>query len=187
MLSDGQYLGLDGHLYFGLKQLAFMVTNNYYFIYTNYEEITEDGQKTGYMLTGPKSVSRLKFLMCCFVGCLTVMYDCEKVGGLQVPGILNRKDYALWLKVSRYVSAYLLDSVQASYRVRAAGSLTNRQEGRHTLVKYHIALFRQSEQFSMPVVLFWAGMNIVTTIIKKKFYRRPLRKSNIERVTYEIK
>ncbi|MBO4127289.1 glycosyltransferase family 2 protein [Streptococcus suis] len=165
------------------QQLAFMVTNNYHFSYTNYEEIMEDGQQTGYGLTGPKTVNRLKLLTCCFVGCLTVMYDRDKVGLLQVPEDLTRRnDYALWLKVSHHATAYLLDSVQASYRVRTTGSLTNRQAGPHSLVKYHIALFRQSEQFSLPLALFWTGMNIVVTTIKKKVYRRSLSQLTMESV-----
>lgn len=99
--------------------MAVMVANNYHFSYTNYEEMTEEGQQTGYVLTGPK-----------------------KVGLLQDPDYLvRRNDYALWLKVLHHATAYLLDSVQASHRLRTTDSLTNRVVGSHTLLKYDVALY----------------------------------------------
>ena len=38
------------------KQIAFMEKNNYYFSYTNYEEISSEGNITGIKVTGPKIV-----------------------------------------------------------------------------------------------------------------------------------
>ena len=61
------------------KQIKFMKNNNYHFSYTNYVEIDENDAKTGTKVTGPKKITKIGMKNYCWPGCLTVMYDAEKI------------------------------------------------------------------------------------------------------------
>ncbi len=61
-------------------QINFMKRNNYYFSYTKYKEIDNKGNLTGIKVTGPKRISENGMFNYCWPGCLTVMYDAEKIG-----------------------------------------------------------------------------------------------------------
>ena len=81
------------------KQISFMEKNGYHFSYTNYEEIDEQNRPLGVKVTGPKKVSKQGMHNYCYPGCLTVMYDAEAVGLIQIRDIKKNNDYAMWLKV----------------------------------------------------------------------------------------
>ena len=104
------------------KQLAFMVKNGYHFSYTGYEEIDEASNLTGIKLSGPKHVTKFGMFSFCWPGCLTVMYNREKIGLLQIADIKKNNDYAMWLKVIQKADCYLLDECLAKYRRGRKGS-----------------------------------------------------------------
>lgn len=83
------------------KQIHFMEKNDYSFSYTNYEEIDVEGKKTGIRVTGPKKITKTGMFNYCWPGCLTVMFDANKVGLLQIKDIKKNNDYAMWLKVCK--------------------------------------------------------------------------------------
>lgn len=91
------------------KQISFMKKNGYYFSYTNYEEIDEKGQTLGVKVTGPKKVSKRKMYNYCYPGCLTVMYNAEYIGLIQIKNIKKNNDYAMWLEVCQKADCWLLD------------------------------------------------------------------------------
>ena len=66
------------------KQVKFMMENGYHFSYTEYVEMDETGMETGVLISGPKHVSRRRMYNFCWPGCLTVMYDREQVGLIQI-------------------------------------------------------------------------------------------------------
>ena len=87
-----------------------------HFSYTAYSEMDEMSRNTGIIVKGPKKVSKRMMYAYCWPGCLTVMYDRNFVGGIQVANIRKNNDYAMWLKVSQRADCYLLDQVLAKYR-----------------------------------------------------------------------
>ncbi len=87
------------------KQINFMEENDYVFSYTNYEEIDADGKKTGISVTGPKRISKTGMFNYCWPGCLTVMYNAERIGLIQIKDIKKNNDYAMWLTVCKRQSA----------------------------------------------------------------------------------
>ena len=99
------------------KQIKFMKDNNYYFTYTNYIEIDENGNQNGKKITGPKRITKTGMFNYCWPGCLTVMYNAEKIGLIQIEDIKKNNDYAIWLKVCKKVDCYLLDESLAMYRI----------------------------------------------------------------------
>ncbi len=106
------------------KQIAFMEKNDYHFSYTDYIEIDEDSKPNGKSVSGPKKLGKTGMHNYCWLGCLTVMYDAEYVGLVQIADIKKNNDYAIWLKVCRKAKCYLLNENLASYR-RRSGSISN--------------------------------------------------------------
>lgn len=125
------------------KQIAFMEKNDYHFSYTNYIEIDEFSIPNGRVITGPKKVTRHGMYNYCWMGCLTVMYDAETIGLIQIADIKKNNDYAMWLKVCKKSDCYLLDETLAKYRKRG-GSISN--HGYTKLIKWHYKLYREAEK-----------------------------------------
>ena len=125
------------------KQLSFMKENGYHFSYTNYIEIDEKSISNGTSVTGPKKITKHKMYDYCWMGCLTVMYDAETVGLIQIEDIKKNNDYAMWLKVCRKTDCFLLDETLAKYRKRS-GSISN--HGYIKLIKWHYRLYKQAEK-----------------------------------------
>ncbi|WP_290727205.1 glycosyltransferase family 2 protein [Fibrobacter sp. UBA2449] len=175
------------------KQIAFMEKNGYAFSYTRYGEMDEDGKPTGTIVGGPKRITKTGMYNYCWPGCLTVMYDREVVGDIQIAEIQKNNDYAMWLKICRKVDCYLLDENLAHYRKRG-GSITHSchpgaegdrihkapelAEGtkskdllRHlSLIKWHYKLYREAEGMNPVVSLFNTGRNLFFGVWKKIKY-----------------
>ena len=163
------------------KQIAFMTKNGYAFSYTRYEEIDENGKSTGTIVGGPKRITKTGMYNYCWPGCLTVMYDREVVGDIQIAEIQKNNDYAMWLKICRKADCFLLDENLARYRKRG-GSITHachpeRSEAkskdlsRHlSLIKWHYKLYREAEGMNPVVSLFNTGRNLFFGVWKKIMY-----------------
>lgn len=133
------------------KQVRFMEENGYKFSYTGYREIDENGHLTGVTVSGPRHVGKIGMFNYCWPGCLTVMYDREVVGEVQIADIKKNNDYAMWLKVIQKADCYLLDECLASYRKRS-GSIS--RHGKLSLIKWHYRLYREAEGMN-PVRSAW--------------------------------
>ena len=171
------------------KQIAFMTKNGYAFSYTRYEEMDENGRPTGTIVGGPKRITKTGMYNYCWPGCLTVMYDREVVGDIQIAEIQKNNDYAMWLKICRKADCYLLDENLARYRKRS-GSITHachsgaegdRIQERHpraggdlsrhlSLIKWHYKLYREAEGMNPVVSLFNTGRNLFFGVWKKMKY-----------------
>ena len=150
------------------KQLEFMVSNYYHFSYTEYIEMDEDGKETGVRISGPKHVSRRGMYNFCWPGCLTVMYDAEKVGLLQIADIKKNNDYAMWLKVCHKADCHLLAEPLAKYRRGRTGSIST--HGYATLMKWHYKLFREANGNNALHSLWLTAWNMVFGVYKKLVY-----------------
>lgn len=149
------------------KQIAFMKENGYHFSYTDYVEIDETSKPNGKRVTGPKKITRAGMFNYCWPGCLTVMYDAETVGLIQIADIKKNNDYAMWLKVCKKADCYLLDEVLAKYRKRT-GSISN--HGYMKLVKWHYKLFREAENQNPVSSIVLTIRNLLFGVFKKIKY-----------------
>ncbi|MBQ7931688.1 MAG: glycosyltransferase family 2 protein [Clostridia bacterium] len=149
------------------KQIRFMQENGYHFSYTNYIEIDETSVPNGRSVTGPKKITKSGMYNYCWPGCLTVMYDAEKVGLIQIEDIKKNNDYAMWLKVCRTADCYLLDESLARYRKRS-GSISN--HGYVKLIRWHYKLYREAEKRNPPVSLVLTVRNLFFGVMKKIIY-----------------
>lgn len=149
------------------KQIAFMQENGYHFSYTNYIEIDEASHPNGRRVTGPKRVTRHGLYNYCWMGCLTVMYDAETVGLVQIADIRKNNDYAMWLQVCRKADCYLLDETLAQYR-RRSGSISNHGYGK--LIKWHYRLYRKADGRGVFSSLVLTCRNLFFGTMKKLIY-----------------
>ena len=154
------------------KQIAFMERFGYHFSYTNYREIDDDGNSLDTAWTGPQKISRLAMYSFNYMGCLTVMYDREYVGPIQIADLKKRNDYAMWVKVVKKCPAYLLDEMLATYRVRSSGSIMNRSKGPWARIKFNYYMWKQGENMNALAALFWTGVNLVFGALKKVIFKK---------------
>ena len=151
------------------KQIAFMTANGYKFSCTKYSHIDENSQPLHKVVISPKVIGKRKMFRYNYLGCLTVMYDADAIGVLQVnPEIGNgRNDYALWLKAVKKENCYYLDEALALYRVRTS-SLSHGKKLR--LVRTHYDLMRLSEGRSKFVSCWYTLKHLFFGTLKKLFY-----------------
>lgn len=150
------------------KQLSFMKSNGYFFSYTDYEEIDVNGKQTGVIVTGPRKVTKTGMYNYCWPGCLTVMYDANEIGLIQIENIKKNNDYAMWLKVCHKADCYLLDECLAQYRKGRVGSVSTHSI--KTMIGWHYKLFREAEQQSVVQSVVNTGRNLIFGFYKKHKY-----------------
>lgn len=148
-------------------QLRFMVDNGYSFSYHEYSEISESGQDLGVHVGGIAKAGAFAMFSCCWPGCLSVMYDREKIGLIQIRDVRKNNDTAIWLKVVRKSPCYLLRENLAKYR-RRENSITPKPIWKR--IWAHYPLFKVAEGMNPAAATFWTLMNVAGNAYKKLFY-----------------
>ena len=154
------------------RQIAFMKATDYKFSYTDYEKIDEDAEPLNILVSGPKKVTKKGMYRYCWVGCLTVMYDAEQIGLVQIKDIKKNNDYAMWLQVSKQTSCYLLPENLAKYRVRKK-SISHDKLGKK--LKSHYDLFHYCDEKPAIAAFWFACWNMFWGVLKKKKYEKAVR------------
>lgn len=109
------------------KQLeVFQKNDNAAIVFSYYTKISEDGICSGGVVSSPKRVTYNKLLYGNSIGCLTGMYDTQKVGKIYMRHI-GHEDYAMWLEILKkgFIGVNTCD-VQALYRVRSSSVSANK-------------------------------------------------------------
>jgi glycosyltransferase involved in cell wall biosynthesis len=148
-------------------QLKFMVENNYMFTYHEYSEINEQGQPLGVHVSGISRVNKFDMYSCCWPGCLSVMYNSDAIGLIQINDVRKNNDTAIWLKVVCKSPCYLLKENLARYR-RRNDSITPKPIWER--IWAHYPLFRIAEEMNPIAATFWTIMNVFGNGYKKLFY-----------------
>lgn len=149
------------------KQIKFMEENRYAFSYHEYVEIDEDGKDLGIHVSGKSHVGKFDMYSCCLPGCLSVMYNAEKIGLIQINDIKKNNDTAMWLKVIKEADCHLLPEVLGKYR-RRANSITPKPIWKR--IWAHYPLFRIAEEMNPIASTFWVIMNVFGNAYKKFRY-----------------
>lgn len=148
-------------------QVRFMEKAHIHFSYTRYREIDQDGNEVGSVISGPRVIGKAGMFNYCWPGCLTVMYDREFVGEVQIAEIKKNNDYAIWLKVIQKANCVLLRETLASYRKRS-GSIS--RQSKLSLIKWHYRLYREAEGMN-PISSLWITLrNLFFGVMKKFLY-----------------
>lgn len=98
------------------RQIAFMESNGYHFSYTMFQRHRQLLINRMVVQSGPRRLTYKDMEKCCWLGDLTVMYDAEAIGRIQVEDFKHNNYYALWLKVSEKVDCHLLQECLAKLR-----------------------------------------------------------------------
>lgn len=151
------------------KQVAFMEENNYNFSYTRYIQIDENSMPIGKEVFGPKKITKRKMFGYCYPGCLTVMYNQEEIGLIQIPDLRKRNDDAMWLKVVKKSPCYLLDEQLAKYRIRK-GSISNVKKT--TLIKHQFNVFYISEGYGKIKAFLFTLRVLFNGVMKRIFFEK---------------
>lgn len=149
-------------------QIHFMEKNNYSFSYTNYKEIDCNGNQTGVKVTGPEKITKHGMYRYCWPGCLTVVYNAEKIGLVQIEDIKKNNDYAIWLRVCQKSDCFLLNEDLALYRRGRRGSISTHSYT--DLIRWHYRLFRKAEKEGVILSLVNTGSNLLFGLYKKMRY-----------------
>ena len=100
------------------RQISFMEEHGYAFSYTQYGIIDKDSRDRGFVIGGKDRVTYQDMMKCCWPAYLTVVYDAEKVGRLQLRNLKGNNDYALWLMAWEEADCYLLKEYLAKLRTK---------------------------------------------------------------------
>ena len=119
------------------KQVGFMQKNNIPMSYTAY--YIQHPTRTDYCIHQcPTTQNYYQLTKWNRIGCLTVMYDREQIGTIQIPHIDKRNDYALWLTILRKgYTAHGIQEPLAIYRSHNGVSKGNKL----AFLKYHYQMF----------------------------------------------
>lgn len=150
------------------KQVKFLEENEYKFSYTCYSEMDGEGKDTGIIVSGPSKVTKAGMFAFCWPGCLTVMYDREKIGLIQIEDIKKNNDYAMWLKVCQKADCYLLPEVLAKYRRGRSGSVSSHSI--KTMIGWHYKLWHEAEKKNAIFAIYYTCLNLVCGFYKKLKY-----------------
>ncbi len=85
------------------KQILFMTKHNLAFTYSSYKTINENDEVLTTFVTVPE-ISYESMLKTCSVGCLTAVYDTEKLGKMYLPKLPTKEDYVLWLNIMKKIN-----------------------------------------------------------------------------------
>ncbi len=85
------------------KQILFMEKHDLAFTYSSYKTINENDEVLTTFVTVPE-ISYESMLKTCSVGCLTAVYDTEKLGKMFLPKLPTKEDYVLWLNIMKKIN-----------------------------------------------------------------------------------
>jgi len=147
------------------KQIKFMEKNNLSFTYSAYKLINEEDKELGIFI--PKEEIKYEDLLKTnYIGCLTAIYDSEKLGKLYMPNILKRQDYGLWLKILKQIkkTKAILEPL-AIYRIRKKSVSSNKIKA----AKYQWKIYREVEHLNLVKSMYYFMSYIFYGIKKYKF------------------
>ena len=147
------------------KQIYFMQKNNYSFTYTAYEKIDENGVVFG-KIGVPLKVSYNQLLKTCVIGCLTAVYDTEKLGKIYMPTNTKREDFATWLSILKKIDfAYGIKENLSQYRV-----YENQSSGKKAkMAKENWKLYREIEKLNLLKACYYFSHYAVRGVLRTKF------------------
>ena len=147
------------------KQINFMESYDAPFSYTGYYRIDEGGEKIIGQIKVSKKIEYVELLKHNIIGCLTAMYDTQKIGKVYMPDIRKRQDFALWLKILKRIPyAYGLNESLAYYRVRSSSVSSNK----FVASQYNWKLYREVEKLPLYKAIYYFGWYTYRSILKYK-------------------
>ena len=152
-------------------QIDFMKKNGYKFSYTQYEKIDEESKPLHVYVSGPNKVDRRAIYHYDYIGQLTMMYNVEEFGLIQIKDIKKNNDYAIRLQLYKKpeACAYLLKENLAKYRVRKESISHDKFIKK---LKSHFDLFHICDKKGVVAAVWHTFCNLFFGVLKKLTYER---------------
>lgn len=150
------------------RQIRFMCENGYHFTYTDYN-LQLNGKWLPYVYYGPDVINKWKMKNYCYFSTITVIYDREYIGLIQIEPIRKNNDYAMWLKIIQKTNCYRFPECLSSY-IKHDGSISSGSKLR--LIKHHYIMWRVSEQKNVISACVLTLRNLFFGTIKKIKYKK---------------
>ncbi|MCR0182842.1 glycosyltransferase [[Clostridium] innocuum] len=153
------------------EQIDFMLNNDYKFSYTDYR-IRENDEWLPYIYTGPNIVTKRKMYNYCYFSTITVMYDREFVGLIQIEDLKKNNDYAMWLQIIDKTPCYRLGKC-LSYYYKHDDSISS--GSKFKLIKHHYILFKVGLGKNSFISFILTLNNLFWGMLKKIKYREVIK------------
>ena len=145
------------------KQIKYMQTNSISFSYTDYEVIDENNTIISKFKPRLDVCKYNDILKHNHIGCLTVIYDADKLGKVFMPtNAIKREDMACWLSILKNgEEAHCLHECLAQYKVHSNSVSSNKLK----MMKYQWQVYRKIERInvfkSIYYIACWAVMGVL--------------------------
>jgi len=145
-------------------QLDFMKLNNYSFVFSSYQVVSENNSNVINEIFVPNKISYKQYLKNTIIGCLTVVINRKITGSFQFPKIKSSHDMALWLEImKRGYNAYGLHTSYANYRIVSTSNTSNKLRAAADVWR----VYRDIENLSLLYSLF-CFVNYAINALKKR-------------------
>lgn len=162
------------------KQLDFMIKNGYGMSYSDYRTFL-NGKWENCKRTAPNKMTLKKLYRYCYFSTITVIYDRELVGLVEVADLKKNNDYAMWFQVLSKTDGYRFPECLAYY-IKHDNSISS--ANKFNLIKHHYILFRKGLGKSRLAATFCTVRNIFFGVLKKLFYKQKIKENDPENFPY---
>jgi len=144
------------------RQIPFFNNVNVVIIYSNYEKITDTGERKNRIIKAPKKICYKQLLKSNYIGCLTAMYDVSKSGKVYFLDFCH-EDYVLWLTILRvgYI-AINTNTIEALYRERK-GALSSKKI---KVLKWQWVIYHDYLKLSIFNSIYYFSFYVVNAFFK---------------------
>lgn len=148
------------------RQISFMVENNYAFTLTDYEVIDDTNKTVSHFVPSKDVFTYRDILKHNQIGCLTVIYDTDKLGRVFMPtNAERREDFACWLSILRSgTDAYCLHECLSKYKVHSNSVSSNKFK----MIKYQWRVYKRVEGLSFLKACYYMASWALTGLFKYK-------------------
>ena len=156
------------------RQIAFMTEKDSALTCTSYITCDNENRETGIVIA-PERISFNMLKRDNKVGCLTAIYDTQKLGRkYYMPLLRKRQDWALFLSiVKKCRMAYAITDPLAYYRQRQHSVSSNKL----SLIKYNVKVYETILGFSRPkAYAYFFGLFLPTYFAKRQKQKRDSRR-----------
>ena len=167
MLSKGRYIAFldsdDVWLPDKMQhQLALFSNPDAAIVFSDYRKMDEDGNVHSRAITAPPKITYRKLLQNNYLGCLTVVYDTQKVGKVLFEK-KGHEDYILWLSIlKKGFSAYNTCSVEAIYRVGRGSVSANKFK----VLKWTWDIYRNDQELGIASASYYFAHYAIKSMLK---------------------
>lgn len=150
------------------KQISFMEANAYDMTYSDYR-ICHNGIWEGVIRTAPDKMTLRKLYNYCYISTLTVIYNRDVVGLVEIADLKKNNDYAMWFQVLKKTEGFRFPECLAYY-IKHENSISS--GSKLLLIKYHYIMFRKGLNKGKFISCVLTSNNLLHGVIKKIIYKR---------------